>query len=59
MDKDDVLGTARRQLTEAIAEFQAPPCNPLVISPWVAMSVAQKAIRRGHKDLALLAKTVG
>jgi hypothetical protein len=49
MDKDDVLGTARRQLTEAIAEFQAPPCNPLIISPWVAMSAAQKA------DLALRA----
>jgi hypothetical protein len=55
MDKDDVLGTARRQLSEAIAEFQAPPCDPLIISPWVAMSAAQKAIRRGHKDLALRA----
>jgi replication-associated recombination protein RarA len=25
------------------------------ISPWVAMSLMQKAIRRGHKDLALRA----
>jgi hypothetical protein len=42
-------------LRDAIAEFQPPNCDPLTISPWVAMSVLQKAIRRGHKGLAFRA----
>lgn len=29
-----------------------PPCEPLFISPWVAMSAMQKGIRRGDIDLA-------
>lgn len=29
-----------------------PPCEPLPISPWVAMSAMQKGIRRGDLDLA-------
>jgi hypothetical protein len=42
-------------LREAIAEFQTPSCDTLTISPWVAMSLMQKAIRRGRKEVALRA----
>jgi hypothetical protein len=55
MIEPDPIGTARTQLRDAIVEFQPPPCQPLSISPWVAMSLLQKAIRRGRKDLALRA----
>jgi MgsA AAA+ ATPase C terminal len=55
MTEPDPLGGARNKLRDAIAEFQPPPCHPLTISPWVAMSLLQKAIRRGRKDLALRA----
>jgi hypothetical protein len=49
------IGILRNQLRDAIAEFQPAPCDPLIIPPWGAMSLMQKAIRRGHKDLALRA----
>jgi hypothetical protein len=55
MTAPDSIGTAREQLRDAIAEFQTPPCDPLTISPWAAMSLLQKAIRRGRKDLAFRA----
>jgi hypothetical protein len=55
MTQPDPIGTARSLLRDALAEFQPPPCNPLAISPWVAMSLLQKAIRRGRKDLAFRA----
>ena len=48
----DALTTARQQLVEAMTGFV--PTNPtlLDISPWVAMSALQKAIRRGDNQLA-------
>jgi hypothetical protein len=49
------IGIPTNQLREAIAEFQPPPCNPLPISPWLGMSLLQKAIRRARKGLALRA----
>ena len=55
MTEPDLIGIVRNQLRDAIAKFQLPPCNPLPISPWVAMSLLQKAIRRGRKELALRA----
>jgi hypothetical protein len=55
MTEPDLTGTAKNQLRDAVAEFQPPPCDALTISPWVAMSLMQKAIRRGRKDLALRA----
>jgi hypothetical protein len=55
MTEPDSIGTARNQLRDAIAEFQPPPCIPLQTSPWIAMSLLQKALRRGRKDLALRA----
>ena len=47
--------TARQQvqLADAIFLYQPPQLYaPLNISPWVAMSALQKAIRRGHDELA-------
>ena len=55
MTEPDSIGTARTRLCEAVAEFQTPLCDTLTISPWVAMSLMQKAIRRGRKDVALRA----
>jgi hypothetical protein len=55
MTEPDSIGTARTRLRDAISEFQPQPCDPLTISPWVAMSLMQKAIRRGRKDMALRA----
>jgi replication-associated recombination protein RarA len=55
MNKPNILGIARQQLSGAISNFQTPPCDPLNVSPWIAMSFLQKAIRRGRKDLAFRA----
>ena len=55
MTEPDPIGTARGQLREAVAETQPPPCSPLTISQWIAMSLLQKSIRRGEVRLALRA----
>jgi hypothetical protein len=45
-----------QDLRRAVARIvEVPRPDPLAGSPWVAMSVLQKAIRRGNKDLALRA----
>ena len=55
MTEPDPIGTARNQLRDAIVEFQPPICDTLTISPWVAMSLLQKSVRRRRKGLALQA----
>jgi hypothetical protein len=55
MNKSNILGIARQQLCGAISDFQIPACDPLKVSPWIAMSLLHKALRRGRKDLALRA----
>lgn len=35
-----------------VADYKAPTTEPLLTSPWVAMSAMQKGIRRGDVDLA-------
>ena len=45
----------RQQLSEAISNFQTPPCDPLNVSPWVAASCLIKSTRRGQEHLALRA----
>src|SRR5437763_12998469 len=52
MNKAAVLSIARRQLSDAICQDQPPIGDPLKISPWIAMSLLQKALRRGRKNLA-------
>ena len=55
MTEPDPIDAARSQLCDAIANFQTPLCDTLTVSPWVAMSLLQKAIRRGEERLALRA----
>lgn len=46
---------ASKGLAQAVAEFDPPPYYPLNASPWIAMALLQKAIRRGRKQCALRA----
>jgi hypothetical protein len=55
MNETDLLGIARQKLTGAISQYQPPIHTPLKVSPWIAMSLLQKAIRRGVEQLALRA----
>jgi replication-associated recombination protein RarA len=56
MNGPDILALTRDQLLESVAQHSTPLIpDPLPISPWVAMSLLQKAIRRGEENLALRA----
>ena len=50
-----ILHKTREQLADEIFDYREPLPAPLKISPWVAMSCLQKAIRRGESDLAQFA----
>lgn len=47
-----ILNNAREQLADEIFAYREPTFSPLKISPWLAMSLLQKAIRRGESELA-------
>jgi replication-associated recombination protein RarA len=52
----EILHLIRHDLQGAVARQPKPPTpRPMHASPWVAMSVLQKGIRRGREDLALSA----
>jgi hypothetical protein len=51
----DVITVACQQFSNAVINFQTPSYSPLNVSPWIAMSLMQKAIRRGQEHLALRA----
>ena len=53
MNHPNPLTTARPRLADTVAKSEPLARRPLRISPWVAMSLLQKAIRRGHEGLAL------
>lgn len=55
MNENYCLARIRDQLKDLMASHKPPDPKPLGISPWVAMSLVQKAIRRGHEGLALQA----
>jgi hypothetical protein len=56
MTGSKVLTDFRDDLSQRIARRDRPlALQPLPISPWVAMALLQKAIRRGRVDLALQA----
>ena len=57
MNKSHILDDFRSQLAERVRSrgSDVPHVEPLNISPWLAMSLMQKAIRRGREDLALRA----
>jgi hypothetical protein len=49
----DILAQHREQLIVSVcARSEQPEFQPLNISPWLAMSLLQKAVRRGHAALA-------
>jgi hypothetical protein len=52
MDGPVILHTIREQLADEIFSYGEPIPAPLKISPWLAMSLLQKAIRRGESELA-------
>lgn len=55
MNQSRSLPSAHDALGVAIAELPIQSFAPLQISPWLAMSVLQKAIRRGEEQVALRA----
>jgi hypothetical protein len=55
IEKQDILVSFRQELVKPLAAYRTPPLAPLPISPWLAMSLLQKAIRRGEKAWALKA----
>jgi hypothetical protein len=57
MNGSDILDYYRQELGKALCEGggATSELNPLTISPWLAMSLMQKAIRRGREDFALRA----
>lgn len=56
IDPDIILKDLRTQLARRIAARpHIPRFEPLPITPWIAMSLMQKAIRRGRAQLALQA----
>jgi hypothetical protein len=56
MNGPEILHIIKRDLRRAVAQRDAPPSpKPVKVSPWVAMSLLQKAIRRGQEHLALSA----
>lgn len=57
MNGIEILSQARERLSEAVSESRGSLAveTQIDVSPWLAMSLLQKAIRRGHTDLALQA----
>jgi hypothetical protein len=55
MERIPVISNAREELATAVSSGAISPPSPIACSPWVAMSIMQKAIRRSHEDLALRA----
>ncbi len=57
MDKAHIIDHFRIQLARAVLGQgdSLPRFNPMNISPWLAMSLMQKAIRRGREEMALRA----
>jgi hypothetical protein len=47
-----ILNNTREQLADEIFGYREPIPAPLNISPWLAMSLLQKAIRRGETETA-------
>ena len=56
MNGPELFSQIRNELAHSIARrSQVPTFNPVRVSPWLAMALLQKAIRRGRTDLALQA----
>ena len=57
IETNDILASFRNELAAHLANYRPPAVDPLPISPWIASSLLQKAIRRGRADLALAASS--
>ncbi|TPL76244.1 hypothetical protein FJ941_25555 [Mesorhizobium sp. B2-3-13] len=51
----ETLSILRHELVRQLLRHEPPVPSPLDISPWLAMALLQKAIRRGHRQFALQA----
>jgi hypothetical protein len=52
----EILQLIRHDLQRAVVRRGDPPIfRPIDASPWLAMSILQKAVRRGREELALTA----
>jgi hypothetical protein len=51
----EIMAEARQRLRQSGSEYSPPICKPFAVSPWIAMSLLQKSIRRGNEELALRA----
>lgn len=58
MNGPDILDSLRAELKLATQSYDPPQPEALPISPWLAMSLLQKAIRRGNTPFALRAAAV-
>jgi hypothetical protein len=55
MEQAHVIQSAQQELAEVVNSASIPQQSPIECSPWIAMSLMQKAIRRGREDLGLRA----
>jgi hypothetical protein len=55
MEAVPIISKARQELAEAVSSVPISTPSPIKCSPWIAMSLLQKATRRGREDLALRA----
>ena len=55
MKQNNITDQLKNHLEQAACQAPLPHFAPLAISPWMAMSLLQKAIRRGEVELALRA----
>ncbi|RWA80460.1 hypothetical protein [Mesorhizobium sp.] len=55
MNGPETLSILRHELVQQLLRHEPPVPDPLDISPWLAMALLQKAIRRGHGQFALQA----
>jgi hypothetical protein len=58
MERISIISKTHEGLAEAVGSGSISPPSPIACSPWVAMSLMQKAIRRGREDLALRAASL-
>jgi hypothetical protein len=52
MNGPTILTDIRQRLADEVVAHREPKQSPIKISPWLAMSLLQKAIRRGESQLA-------
>lgn len=55
MNGPEIITDIKQKFASAIGGWQAPPFEPLAISPWLAAALLQKSIRRGEENFGLRA----